>query len=239
MPSEPVVILTRPHGENARLADRLAADGIAVHEIPCVEVRALGDPSPLRDAVLALTADDVLVITSRAGARAVAAAIGAAACAAPVAAIGTATAAACRDAGLRVAFTPSTPSGAALAAELPLPSGRILLARSDRATPEAVEILARRGATVGEIVAYRTTPLAPREAVPAGAVVVFASPSAVDGFALSRTANLAGAVAVGQSAASRVRTMLGIEARVAGPDDDEIVVAVRALVRESDAIAGR
>jgi uroporphyrinogen-III synthase len=155
-----------------------------------------------------------------------------------VAAVGAATADACRAAGLRVTFTPSTPSGAALAAELPLPRGRILLARSDRAADEPAKILARRGALVGEVAAYRTVPIAPREPVAAGAVVVFASPSAVDGFALASSAPAA-AVAVGTSAAARVRAVLGIEPRVSGPGDDEIVGAVRETVRESDAIAGR
>ena len=238
MRSEPVVILTRPHGENARLAERLAALGTAVREIPCVEVRPLADPAPLREAVRTLTRDDVLVITSRSGARAVREALGDIPREAPVAAVGTATADACRAAGLRVTFTPSTPSGAALAAELPLPRGRVLLARSDRAADEPGEILARRGALVGEVVAYRTVPIAPREPVPAGALVVFASPSAVDGFALAASAP-ASAVAVGTSAAARVRAVLGIEPRVSGPGDDEIVGAVREIVRESNAIAGR
>jgi uroporphyrinogen-III synthase len=238
MRSEPVVILTRPHGENARLAERLAALGIVVHEVPCVEVRPLADPAPLREAVRTLTRDDVLVITSRSGARAVREALGDTRREAPVAAVGAATADACRAAGLRVTFTPSTPSGAALAAELPLPRGRILLARSDRAADAPAEILARRGAVVGEVVAYRTVPIAPREPVAAGALVVFASPSAVDGFALAGSPP-ASAVAVGTSAAARVRVVLGIEPRVSGPGDDEIVGAVRELVRESDAITGR
>lgn len=238
MPSEPVVILTRPRGENARLAERLTALGIAVREIPCVEVRLLTDPAPLREAVLRLTRDDVLIITSRSGARAVRAAIGEASCAAPIAAVGTATADACRASGLRVTFIPSTPSGAALAAELPLPRGRILLARSDRAADEPAEILARRGAFVGEVVAYRTVPIAPKEAIGTGAAVVFASPSAVDGFALAPSVP-ASAVAVGASAAARVRAVLGLEPRVSGPADDDIVEAVREIVRESDAVAGR
>jgi uroporphyrinogen-III synthase len=238
MPSEPIVILTRPAGENARLAERLTADGIMVREVPCVDVHPLADPAPLREAVRALTDQDVLVITSRAGARAVRAALGDAPCAASVAAIGAATADACRAADLHVTFMPSTSSGAALAVELPLPRGRILLARSDRAAAEPAEILARRGATVAEVVAYRTVPVAPRERVPADALAVFASPSAVEGFALA-AATVAGAVAVGRSAAIRVRALLGIDARQSGPDDDEIVSAVRDVVRESDAIAGR
>jgi uroporphyrinogen-III synthase len=239
MSPEPAVVLTRARGENAGLTALLAADGIPSHELPCVETRPLEDASALRDAVRVLTGDDLLVITSRAGARAVASALGGAPCLAPVAALGAATASACRDAGLAVGFVPSVASGAALAEQLPLPHGAVLLARSDRAPRKPAEILASRGATLREIVAYRTTPVAPPESVPAGAVVVFASPSAVDGFALSAATGLSGAVAIGAAAATRVRTALGIRARVTGPDDDEIAAAVRGLVRETDAVAGR
>jgi uroporphyrinogen-III synthase len=235
---EPVVILTRPRGENAGLAVRVAADGIASRELPCVETRALEDPAALRDAVRTVTIDDLLVITSRAGVRAVAAALDGAPCVAPVAAVGPATASACRQAGLRVVFVPSLASGAALAAHVPLPRGAILLARSDRAAREPAEILACRGATVREIVAYRTIPVAPGT-VPDGAVVVFASPSAVDGFALSGATDVAAAIAVGDATATRAWTVLGIRARVTGPDEVEIAAVVRALVRDQDAVTGR
>lgn len=234
MPSEPVAILTRPRGENERLVARLSAAHIAVREIPCVEVRPLDDPRPLRDAIAALTAQDLLVITSGAGACAVASVMGGAACAAPVAAVGTATASACRHAGLRVIFTPSVANGRALATELPLPRGVVLLARSDRATPEPIAILAGRGATVGEVVAYRTVPAAPREAIPENVIAVFASPSAVEGFALSG-ARARSAIAIGETTADRVRGALGIEPRVAG-SDAEIELAVRVLAGGTHAI---
>ena len=81
-------------------------------------------------------------------------------------------------------------------------------------------------------------PIAPREAIPDGAIAVFASPSAVDGFALSR-ARLAGAVAIGETAAARARASLGIEAHVTGPDDGEIERAVCELVGGTDAIVRR
>jgi len=235
---EPVVILTRARGENAGVAAGLAAAGIASRELPCVAVRPLEDPTPLRVAVRALTNDDVLVITSRAGARAVGAILGGASCAAPVAAVGQATARACRDEGLRVTFVPSIPSAAALAAELPLPRGATVLTRSDRAAREPVDVLTRRGAHVREVVAYRTSPVAPRESIPAGASALFASPSAVDGFALSGAA-VAGAVAIGAATAARVRTALGIEPRIAGTDDAEMVDALTALVKGTDAVTGR
>jgi uroporphyrinogen-III synthase len=70
--------------------------------------------------------------------------------------------------------------------------------------------------------------------------VVFASPSAVDGFALSAApCHIAAAVAIGDATAARVRTVLGIEARTARPDDEEIAAAVRAVVMDRDAVAGR
>ena len=91
---------------------------------------------------------------------------------------------------------------------------------------------------VGEIVAYRTVPIAPAEAIPDHAIAVLASPSAVDGFALSG-ARLAGAIAIGETTAERVRTALGIEPRVAAPDDAEIELAIRDLVGGPHAIASR
>ena len=236
--ARPIVILTRARGENAGVATGLAAAGIASREVPCVAVRPLDDATPLRLMVRSLTIDDVLVITSRFGARAVGAVLGGAKCPAPVAAVGDATAKACRDEGLRVTFVPSAPNAAALASELPLPRGATVLARSDRAAREPVEVLARRGAHVREVIAYRTSPVGPREPIPAGAIALFASPSAVDGFAVSN-ATVVGAVAIGAATAARVRTVLGIEPRIAGTDDGEMVEALRALVKDADAIADR
>lgn len=239
MRSERIVLLTRPRGENHRLASRLGEAGITTRELPCVEVGPVDDPGLLREAIAVLTADDLLVITSVAGARAVAAALNGTVCAAPVAAVGSATAGACRDAGLRVTFTPSIASGRGLAGEVPVPRGKVLFARSDRAAPEPPAILAGRGATVGEIVAYRTISIAPHDTVPEGAVAVFASPSAVDGFALARAPRLAGAVALGANTADRVRVALGIDARMTGPDDGEMVAAIRCVLEDTDAIARR
>ncbi|MDP9321740.1 MAG: uroporphyrinogen-III synthase, partial [Chloroflexota bacterium] len=151
-------------------------------------------------------------------------------CAAPAAAVGDRTADACRVASLRVVFTPSLPSGAALAEELPLPLGAVLLARSDRAGREPVAVLLRRGAVAGEIVAYRTVAFGP-DVDPAGDVVVFASPSAVEGFC-ARGASATRAVAIGPATAARVRTLLRLEPRVAAPSDDAIVAAVQLALEE-------
>lgn len=239
MPSEPLVLLTRLEGENAGLARRLAAAGIASQELPCIRIEPLADPAPLRAALLTLTADDLLVITSRAGARAAAAALDGRACAAPAAVVGPATGAACRAAGLRVVFTPSVPSGTALAEQLPLPRGAVLLARSDRAAAEPAAILKSRGALVGEVVAYRTVALSV-DRVPAAAAVVFASPSAVEGFAAAKTwPGVAIAIAIGPTTADRVRTLLGIEPIVATPDDDQIARTIQSALEGHRAAIGR
>ena len=90
----------------------------------------------------------------------------------------------------------SVATGAAFGAELPLPRGAVLLARSDRALDELPATLRARGALIREVVAYRSRPGADgdvgvaRAAVEAGATVVFASPSAVEGFAADICAEL-------------------------------------------------
>ena len=239
MPSEPLVLLTRPEGENTGLATRLASAGIASRELPCIRIELLADPAPLRDALLALSGDDLLLITSPAGARAVAAALAGRPCAAPVGTVGPATAAACRAAGLRVVFTPSVPTGAALAEQLPLPRGAVLFARSDRSGAEPAAILRARGALVSDVMAYRTVVL-PLDRVPAADAVVFASPSAVEGFAAAKhQPGVAVAIAIGLATADRVRTLLRTEPVVATPDDDGLAHAIQSALEGRHAAIGR
>lgn len=210
------VVLTRAPEDNAVLMAELRAAGAEVLELPCVSTQPLDDPSGLRAALADLTSDDVIVVTSRAGADAVASAH-----AAPsVAAVGGATAARARAAGLRVTFVPSRADGATLGAELPLPRGMVVLARSDRADGELPRILRSRGARVREVTAYRTVagvrgdPAAARAALERRAAVLLASPSAVTalceaiGFDLLRRGRL---VAIGTRTADRIRELVGTE----------------------------
>jgi uroporphyrinogen-III synthase len=197
-----------------------------------VRVVELEDPVPLREAVGALGGNDVLMLTSRSGARAIRRALGTERCAAPVAAIGGATADACRIAGFEITYTASTATGAALAAELPLPRGVVMLARSDRAASEPVHILRRRGARVRDVVAYRTEPLATPD-LPEADVVVFASPSAVDGYAASGGRAPAVVVAIGTTTATRIRSRLRADPLIAGTDEAAIAEAI------SSALGGR
>ncbi|MGH2379169.1 MAG: uroporphyrinogen-III synthase, partial [Candidatus Limnocylindria bacterium] len=139
-------------------------------------------------------------------------------------------------------FVPSRPDGATLAAELPLPAGEVVLARSDRAARDLPEILRRRGARVRELEAYRTVPgvggdvAAARASLAGGdAVVLFASPSAVEGMLDGLPLELvrrAAIVAIGPSTAAAVRQRLGVEPLVArGTGTSEIARAVRGAAR--------
>jgi uroporphyrinogen-III synthase len=237
MSPDPLVLLTRPEGENEQLAERLAAIGIRSRSLPCVRTVALADRSTLRAALRALGSTDVLVVTSRAGAYAIGDAFGEGSCRASVAAVGEATAEACRAAGLEVTFVPAVATGVALAEELPLPRGAVVLARSDRAASAPADILRGRGATVREVIAYRTESVDPG-AIPAADAVVFASPSAVDGFSASGI-RPAVVVAIGPTTAARVRSQLGIDPLICGPHDASIAALVGSVLGGPHATAAR
>jgi uroporphyrinogen-III synthase len=243
---------------------RLERAGVHVLDLPCVAVRPLADATALRRAVRSLSARDRLVITSRAGAEAVAAALAGDPIAAPVAVIGAATHAAARRAGIEPDFAASVPDTATLARELPLPRGTTLLARSDRAGRELPEMLRARGADVREVIAYHTERASATEANEAraalagshgesegdpvredraDALVFLASPSGVDAFIAlvgEGLARRARPVTIGPRTAAHVRRRLGVEPRVASsPDPDAAAAVILELVRGTvDANAG-
>lgn len=218
---EQVAVLTRAHADDDQLAGRLAARGVRVIEMPCVRTEHLQDPAPLARAVTALASSDWLVITSRAGAEAVARA---ARPVSRVAAVGNVTAATLRANGIGVDFQPVRVTGADLGRELPA-ADRALLARSDRALPDLSAILRERGFEVREIVAYHTLVGASgdiegvREALGRRdhVRIYLWSPSAVDGLltvidpALVMRATL---IVVGPSTEATARARFGTGARI-------------------------
>ena len=231
------LILTRAAPDNADLARDLRAAGAKVIEFPCIAVEPIDDADALGTTLGSLTSDDCLVITSRAGARAVVEALAGQPLRAALAVVGPATERVARELGLDVSFRPSRADGASLGAELRLPRGTVVLARSDRAAGEIVSVLRDRGAHVRELVVYRTTiradavaPADLRAACSRGAVVLLASPSAVDGFARAVGAELAARcrlVAVGPTTAQRIHQLFGREAFVAArPALPAIVTAI-------------
>jgi hydroxymethylbilane synthase len=241
------VVLTRDDEDDRGLADELRALHARVVVAPCVRVEPLADHGPLSRELAALGPDDLLVVTSRAGAAAVAACD--VAPRAPVATIGEATAQRLRELGIAPAFVAGSPSGTALGSELPLPSGTVVLARSDRATTALPGILRDRGARVREVVAYRTVVEAAgaiasaREALAGGprpTIVVFASPSAVLGFVREvggRALARATCVAIGPTTAASIADLAGAAAITARmPDAVGLLSAVVAAARRHEEV---
>ncbi|MBI2983181.1 MAG: uroporphyrinogen-III synthase [Chloroflexi bacterium] len=155
-----------------------------------------------------------------------------------VAAVGEATAERARSFGMRVSFVASRADGRTLARELTPPAGEVVLARSDLADPELPLMLRARGARVREVTAYRThrrvagDANVARAAIERGrAVVVVASPSAVDALADAidpGTLRRAAFVAVGPRSADRVRARVRTDPLTAGsPGVDAVVSAIR------------
>lgn len=198
------VLLPRPAGRTAELADMLVAAGARVVAVPLIEIAPAADDSELRSAVadLAAGAFDWIAFTAVPAVDAVlatAARIGVAPLPPEhtrVAAVGAATARALRRAGLPVNLQPAAHgSAAALAATWPAePAGRfVLLPRSDIASATLPDALRAAGYRIRTVVAYRTAPLpAPPELVAdlaSGALdaVLLTSPSAARALAASLT----------------------------------------------------
>lgn len=154
------IVVTRAAAQAAPLLERLRALGAVPVAAPAIRILPPDDPAPFTEAVEALATFDWLVCTS---ANAVRALVGARADGAAwpaglrVAAVGQATAAALREAGLDVRFSPSTALAEALARELPLEgASRVLWPHGDLADDALTDALTARGATVTAPVAYRT-----------------------------------------------------------------------------------
>lgn len=212
MPS--AVILTRPAAESAALAATLRSSGHDVVELPCIATAPLADDTALAAALRELTAADRLVVTSRAGAAAVART--GVPLVAPVATVGERAATLLRAGGGNVDRV--APTGRDLASDLALPAGHLLLARSDRALPDLPQILTARGARVREVIAYHTVARVEGDAAragalaAAGAVIVVASPGAFDALVDALGASVASRgrfIATGPTTAEHVRARTG------------------------------
>ena len=242
-----IVVLTRETPDNARLAASLRERDLDVREVPCLSAERVGDLAPIADRVRRLTRDDLILVVSRHAAAALLAALPASEIRAPVLAIGEASASPLRDAGLDVRVAAAR-GAQAVAREVALPHGRILQLQSDLSPSEPAEILRSRGATVESVVAYRTVPgvrggdvAALRADLWRGPLVVFASPSAVDGMlAALSPAELARArvVAIGPTTAARVRERAGVEPTVAHQaTDDALLGAIERALKEVPDVA--
>jgi hydroxymethylbilane synthase len=156
----PRVLVTRPADGAGSLATALRERGMEPVAVPAIAIREVVPGGPLDERVAALATYDWAVVTSASGAGALGDALarsGTDPSTARWAAVGEATAAALEARGIAPSFSPSRPTGAAIAAELPLePGARVLLARGDLADPALADGLVARGAAVDDVVAYET-----------------------------------------------------------------------------------
>ena len=190
------VLVTRSAGQSKGLVERLRARGAEVVLVPMVRIAAPDDPRPFQDAVRSLGASDWLLLTSANAVRAVADAGVGLPPTLRVASAGPATTEAIRSLLPGRAITAEATGaygseGLAHALALVNVAGaRMLFPVSDVSPAALAGILRARGAKVDVVVAYRT--VAPegagerlREALELGVdAVTFASPSAVEAFAL-------------------------------------------------------
>jgi len=193
-----MVVLTRDEPGNAAWRRRLETHGLAIYELPCI-VTAAADLTPnIEDTLSHIRDFNWLVFTSAAGVRyflELMSGLGLplrALTGAWIAAVGVQTADAIRSLGLPVTFTPSRGTAATLAQELKrVKSRRILFLRTSIGADEPIAILRGRSADVTDLPVYQTRP---REDPDPGfyqlvrdrdiSRLVFASPSAVQGFGL-------------------------------------------------------
>ena len=160
------VVVTRATDQAHELAHSLEALGAEVLLLPTVSFAAVDDSRPLDRAIRSLAEFGWILFTSQNAVRFFCQRIreldgNVASLQKPrpmVAAVGTATAAAATEAGLRVDTVPKNHSGEALAQELwgAIGDRKILLPRSDRADDRLPKALREAGADVTEVVAYRT-----------------------------------------------------------------------------------
>ncbi|CAN5609227.1 hypothetical protein BH23CHL7_BH23CHL7_07100 [soil metagenome] len=187
------VLITRPGGQVARLAARLAEHGLRAEVVPAIAIEEAADPRPLEIELGRLDAYSWAVVTSVNGARAAVEAArrrGIDLRAGRWAAVGAATTAVLREAGIENPWQPDQPRGVALGEQLPLGERRaVLLLRGSLADDNLPNALRERGAEVRSVVGYRTVeapepsrPLLER-ALSEGPIsaLLMASPSAVRG----------------------------------------------------------
>jgi hydroxymethylbilane synthase len=154
------VIVTRTGGQSAELVAELEHLGLVPLVIPAIAVELEPSGGTLDEALAQLETGSWIVVTSTNGVRSIVAA--AARCGGIPAtsrwtAIGRATAVAVAALGIEPSFIPSEANAEGLAAELPLNGGeQVLVVRGDLAGPQLADALRRRGATVDDVVGYRT-----------------------------------------------------------------------------------
>ncbi len=158
------IVITRDRSQAGELASRLAVLGADVLELPTIEIRPAFDPEPLDRAIAALETYDWLIFTSANGVRFFMDRLDSSsrdlrALRARICAIGPATRSAVEALHLKVDLMPEqyvAESLVAAFANIELSAKRVLLPRAAVARDLVPQELARRGALVDVVEAYRT-----------------------------------------------------------------------------------
>jgi uroporphyrinogen-III synthase len=199
------IVVTRPEGQEAELAELLRAAGHDVASCPLIEIVPLGDDP------IDVSPYDWVVVTSSNAARELRRRMRGAP--SRVAAIGSATALAFGD----VDLVPDVSTQRGLLAELPRPAGRVLFAGAAGAQRLLADEL---GADV--VVLYETRELRPRE-LPDADLIVVASPSAAR--ALARIARDRPVVSIGPETTRAARGQ-GLTVLAEAPTHDVAGISV-------------
>jgi uroporphyrinogen III methyltransferase / synthase len=186
------VLVTRPRDQAEALARALAARGARAVLFPTIDVRPVADLSNLDRAIDRLATYDWITFPSPNAVDVVFDRLLARGLRLPpglrIAAVGPGTAHPLEARGAHVDFIPSRFIGEQLGRELtPVQGQRVLLPRAARGREELAIELARRGASVDEVVVYDTLPASvdPRDLVELERgvdVATFTSPSTVENF---------------------------------------------------------
>jgi uroporphyrinogen-III synthase len=158
------VVITRTARQSVELTEKLERLGAVPISFPLIAISPLDDYGPLDIALGVLQEFDWIIFTSENAVRVVAERVAARRVSDAsvknirTAVVGPATASAAEHAGFSITYQAKSHSGAALAEELAgqIRGRRLLLPRSDRANADLPGMLAKYGATVTEMVAYRT-----------------------------------------------------------------------------------
>ncbi|OZC04162.1 uroporphyrinogen-III synthase [Rubricoccus marinus] len=190
------VVVTRAEEQAGSLARGLRERGATPLLVPSIRFEPAEDPAPLAQAAREISRAAWVVFTSATGVEYGWGAIREAwpdglPAGVRVAAVGSGTAEALQSAGAPVDFVPREAIGDVLIAELPIEAGdRVVLLRSHIGREAIASGLARRGAEVHDVTAYRTITEADPDAV-ADALrqrpdaITFTSPSTARGFLAS------------------------------------------------------
>jgi len=196
MTDSKLVILTRDHEGNAAWSKLLESHGIRSYGLPCIETAPLALSPALTEALTHLSDYQWLIFTSATGVHYFAATIAqlgldmSSLGQIKIAVVGTQTSGAIKSLGLRASFIPPVPTADSLAALLPDPNKqRILMLGADISSSLPAKALRSRGADVTHLPVYQTRPIKLpdpefRQLVRESLVstLIFASPSAVEGF---------------------------------------------------------